>query len=130
MLLAALGRLFGAAFALARAYGPSAFIMSFGRATLSCPCSSEGVEKLSDKSLEGSCALVFGGTQGGEMTLLATLDRLWEPKWDPIRDYQTVSEGEFCEVHLEDSQRFTHVAFSGVRQECWSTPTALRSKTP
>src|SRR5215211_2797787 len=25
------------------------------------------------------------------MTLLATLDRLWEPKWDPIRHYQTVS---------------------------------------
>ncbi len=27
------------------------------------------------------------------MTLLATLDRLWEPKWDPIRNYQTVSLG-------------------------------------
>ena len=25
------------------------------------------------------------------MTLLATLDRLWEPKWDLIRNYQTVS---------------------------------------
>ena len=25
------------------------------------------------------------------MTLLATLDRLWEPEWDPIRNYQTVS---------------------------------------
>jgi hypothetical protein len=39
-------------------------------------------------------------------------------------------EEEFCEVHLEDSQRFAHVAFSGVRQGCCSTPTALRSKTP
>jgi hypothetical protein len=35
--------------------------------------------------------LVFGGTQGGEMTLLATLEHLWEPKWDLIRIYQTVS---------------------------------------
>jgi hypothetical protein len=47
--------------------------------------------KLSDKSLEGSLALVFGGTQGGEMTLLATFDHLWESKWNPIRNYQTVS---------------------------------------
>ena len=34
------------------------------------------------------------------MTLLATLDRLWEPKWDPIRHYQTVSEEVFSEVRV------------------------------
>ena len=48
-------------------------------------------QKLSDKSLEGLVALVFGGTQGGEMTLLATFDHVREPKVDPIRNYQTVS---------------------------------------
>jgi hypothetical protein len=32
------------------------------------------------------------------MTLLATFDRLWESKWNPIRNYQTVSEEEFSEV--------------------------------
>jgi hypothetical protein len=25
------------------------------------------------------------------MTLLATFDHLWEPEWNPIRNYQTVS---------------------------------------
>jgi hypothetical protein len=25
------------------------------------------------------------------MALLATFDHLWEPKWNPIRNYQTVS---------------------------------------
>jgi hypothetical protein len=32
------------------------------------------------------------------MTLLATFDHLWESKWNPIRNYQTVSEEEFSEV--------------------------------
>jgi hypothetical protein len=27
------------------------------------------------------------------MTLLATFDHLWESKWNPIRNYQTVSLG-------------------------------------
>jgi hypothetical protein len=27
------------------------------------------------------------------MTLLATFDHLWEPEWNPIRNYQTVSLG-------------------------------------
>jgi hypothetical protein len=35
------------------------------------PYSPKCLEKLSDKSLEGSQACVFGGTQGGEMALLA-----------------------------------------------------------
>jgi hypothetical protein len=34
------------------------------------------------------------------MTLLATFDHLWEPEWNPIRNYQTVSEGKVCELRM------------------------------
>jgi hypothetical protein len=39
------------------------------------------------------------------MTLLATFDHLWESKWNPIRNYQTVS------LELD----FSHLRAEGVR---------------
>jgi transposase len=52
------------------------------------------------------------------------------PSFAALRLTKRSLEGNFCEVRLEDSQRFAHVAFSGVRQGCCSTSPALRSKTP
>src|SRR5215210_3026120 len=54
--------------------------------------------RLSEKSLEGCRVYVFGGAQGGECRLLSPFDHSWDSRVQPIRDFQTVSEGKFCEV--------------------------------
>jgi hypothetical protein len=62
--------------------------------------------RLSEKSLEGSRAFVLMVLKAAKWCFWPSLDHSWEPRVDLIRNFQTVSEGEFSEVRPTKGMRY------------------------
>src|SRR5215213_5601084 len=62
------------------------------------PYSAECVERLSDKALKGSRRFGLAVLKVAKWCFWARFDHSWESRPQPFPNYQTVSEGEFCEL--------------------------------
>ena len=64
------------------------------------------------------------------MTLLATFDPVWEPKLDPIRNYQTVSLGSTLAIWLSGRAHHSRVPRMPVRLFAGWSPAPTRKNSP